>query len=166
MRFGEELKEQRERKGISLDDVAVSTRVSTRHLVALEEDRFTELPGGIFSRGIVRSYAQHCGLNADNTVEDFVNAMRRRGMDVDAKDDDWVELAEAVRRNRPLPTQRRRMQWAGVAAMVLAVLLLAAGVLWLLQQHGVVTLPHSLHDLLQQIRQLRGGSAVSSPPAQ
>lgn len=149
MRFGESLREQRERLGISLDDVAVSTRVSQRHLAALEEDRFAELPGGVFSRGIVRSYAQHCGLDVDSTVQRFVIAMRDRGIAVDGRDDDWVELAEAVHRNRPVNGASDRLRWLGVAAMLLGVLLLAAGALWLLSQRGIVHLPRSFAEALR-----------------
>ena len=68
MRFGEDLKEAREQRGISLDDVSIATRVSLRHLHALETNQFAELPGGVFSRGIVRSYAQFCGLDTDGTI--------------------------------------------------------------------------------------------------
>lgn len=157
MRFGESLRDQRERLGISLDDVAVSTRISQRHLTALEEDRFAELPGGVFSRGIVRSYAQHCGLDADSTVQRFVSAMRDRGMDVDGKADDWVELAEAVYRNRPGNGASDGMRWLGVAAMLLGVLLLAAGAVWLLAQRGVVHLPTSLPDAVRPlVEKVRG----------
>ena len=119
MRFGESLREQRESLGISLDDVAISTRVSPRHLSALEEDRFAELPGGVFNRGIVRSYAQHCGLDADGTVQRFVRAMRDHGLEVDGKEDDWIELAEAVHRSRPANGTSERMRWLGVAAILL-----------------------------------------------
>lgn len=167
MRFGERLREQRERRGISLDDVAISTRVSARHLTALEEDRFAELPGGVFSRGIVRSYAQHCGLDAESTVQSFVDAMRDYGMAVETRDDDWVSLAEAVHRNRPGGTATQRLRWAGVAAMLLGVLLLAAAVLWVLQLRGIVHLPATLHDLVDQLKQFylehRSLSSRSAP---
>lgn len=152
MRFGEELKAQRERRGISLDDVAVSTRVSYRHLTALEEDRFAELPGGVFSRGIVRSYAQHCGLDADGTVRSFLNAMRDRGMEGETKVDDWVELAEAVHRNRPATFAPRRMRWLGALAMVFAVSLLTACVFLLLYSQGRIHLPHRADVFVQKLK--------------
>lgn len=141
MRFGEGLKEHRERCGISLDDVAVSTRVSLRHLSALEEEHFTELPGGVFSRGIVRSYAQCCGLDSEDTVKKFVEAMRASGIETEQKDDDWVEFAEAVRRNRTGTSPRRRLQWLGVLLMLIVVLLSSIGVLWLLVDRQVIHLP-------------------------
>ena len=141
MRFGEELRAERERRGISLRDVAVSTRVSERHLLALEEGQFADLPGGVFNRGIVRSYAQHCGLDVAGTVENFQRARRESGFHPEEKDDDWVQFAEAVRRNREGSTSRQRWRWVGVAGMVLGVLALMAGVVVLLLHRGIVHLP-------------------------
>lgn len=151
MRFGEELRQQRERRGISLDDVAVSTRVSLRHLSALEEERFTELPGGVFSRGIVRSYAQVCGLDTDGTIARFLDALRARGMQTEQGDDDWVEFAEAVRRSRKVDRPKRKLRWVGVLAMVLGLFALAAGVLWSLNSRHMVHLPTKVQQGLDSL---------------
>ena len=59
--FGDRLKKQREQRGISLDDIALSTKIGTRMLRALEEEKFEQLPGGIFNKGFVRAYARHVG---------------------------------------------------------------------------------------------------------
>ena len=152
MRFGEELKVQRERRGISLDDVAVSTRVSLRHLSALEEGRFKDLPGGVFSRGIVRSYAERCGLEPDGTLQGFLEALRASGIDIERKDDDWVEFAEAVQRNRTVIRPQRRLQWTGVLFMLVAVLLFACGVFWLLVARHMVPVPPKVDRWAQQLR--------------
>ncbi len=138
MHFGEELRQERERRGISLDAVAVSTRVALRHLHALEDNRFAELPGGVFNRGIVRSYAQCCGLDADGTVRSFLEAVHASGLRTEEPEDAWVELAEAVHRNRQESRPRRRMRWLGVLLMVLSVTLLGAGVFLLLLHRGAV----------------------------
>ena len=150
MRFGEELREQRERRGISLSDVAVATRVSLRYLSALEESRFAELPGGVFSKGIVRSYANCCGLDAEGTLQKFLEAMRAGGIPTEQKDDDWIEFAEAVRRNRTTPKSGRRLRWLGVLLMLLVVVALAAGVVWLLVDRGIVQLPPEVRSLLMR----------------
>ena len=141
MPFGQELREQRESRGISLDDVSVSTRVSTRHLQALEGDRFAELPGGVFNRGIVRSYAIHCGMDVDDTIRRFQDAMRASGLDIDGREDDWRELAQAVQRSRESAAPPSRLRWLGVIGLVLLVLAMAAGVLWVLVHRGIVHLP-------------------------
>lgn len=141
MSFGQELRQQREGRGISLDDVAVSTRISLRHLHALEEDRFADLPGGVFNRGIVRSYATCCGLDPEETVRNFQIAFDQSGLSSSTRDDDWREFAQAVQRNRTRPPVSNRLRWLGVLGMLLAVLLAAVGVLWVLVHRGIVHLP-------------------------
>ena len=70
--FGSKLREARERKGVSLREIANATKISIRALEALERNDISHLPGGIFSRSFVRAYAAEAGLNADETVDDFV----------------------------------------------------------------------------------------------
>jgi cytoskeleton protein RodZ len=69
--FGAGFKKARESKGISLDRVSAETRISTRFLVAIENEEFNLLPGGIFNRGFVRAYAEKVGLNPDQTVAEY-----------------------------------------------------------------------------------------------
>ena len=69
--FGAAFKKARESKGISLDRVSAETRISTRFLVAIENEEFSLLPGGIFNRGFVRAYAEKVGLNPDQTVAEY-----------------------------------------------------------------------------------------------
>src|SRR2546429_6898835 len=66
--FGSTFKKGRESKGISLDRIAAETRISTRFLQAIEDEEFNLLPGGIFNRGFVRTYAEKLGLDADQAV--------------------------------------------------------------------------------------------------
>jgi len=70
--FGSKLREARERKGVSLREIANATKISVRALEALERNDISHLPGGIFSRSFVRAYALQAGLNPDETVDDFV----------------------------------------------------------------------------------------------
>ena len=72
--FGEKLKREREKRKVSLDEIALSTKIGTRMLHALEEEKFEQLPGGIFNKGFVRAYARHLGLDEDQTVADYLEA--------------------------------------------------------------------------------------------
>ncbi|MBS1850990.1 MAG: helix-turn-helix domain-containing protein [Acidobacteria bacterium] len=72
--FGARLKQERERRGITLDEIALSTKIGTRLLRALEEEHFDQLPGGIFNKGFVRSYARYLGLDEDQAVADYLAA--------------------------------------------------------------------------------------------
>jgi cytoskeletal protein RodZ len=66
------MKRLRERRGISLRDIADNTKLSVRTLEALERNDISRLPGGIFSRGLVRAYAEQIGADPEATVQDFI----------------------------------------------------------------------------------------------
>src|SRR5258705_7417995 len=70
--FGGKLRQARERRGISLRQIASSTKIAAAALDALEKNDISKLPGGIFSRAFVRSYAVEVGLDPDDTVKEFL----------------------------------------------------------------------------------------------
>jgi len=70
--FGSKLREARERKGVSLRQIANATKISISALEALERNEISRLPGGIFSRAFVRSYAIEVGLEPEETIRDFI----------------------------------------------------------------------------------------------
>src|SRR5215467_4925780 len=70
--FGQKLREARERRGLSLRQIASATKISLITLEALERNDIARLPGGIFSRGIVRSYAIEVGLDPEDTIREFM----------------------------------------------------------------------------------------------
>ncbi len=71
--FGGKLRLARERRGISLRQIAASTKIAVAVLEALERNDISKLPGGIFSRAFVRSYAIEVGLDPDETVREFLD---------------------------------------------------------------------------------------------
>jgi cytoskeleton protein RodZ len=70
--FGENLRREREIRGVSLREIADGTKISLRFLQALEEDRVDVLPGGLFPRAFVKQYAVFLGLDPDKATADFV----------------------------------------------------------------------------------------------
>ena len=70
--FGMKMKRQREERGVSLRQIADATKISIGALEALERNDISRLPGGIFSRAFVRSYALEIGLDSEQTVRDFL----------------------------------------------------------------------------------------------
>jgi cytoskeleton protein RodZ len=124
--FGEDLRRERESRGIALETITDSTKISSRHLTALEQDQFERLPGGVFNKGIVRGYARVVGLDENSWVDRYMSAYQQSGM-VKPDDADWVEFAENVvkgRKERARPDLRLR--WAGVVLL----LVLIAGLGW------------------------------------
>jgi cytoskeleton protein RodZ len=69
--FGASFKKAREFRGITLDQIAKETRISTRFLAAIEDEEFHLLPGGVFNRGFIRSYAERVGLDPDQAIADY-----------------------------------------------------------------------------------------------
>lgn len=137
--FGNSLRRQREEHGVALEDISTSTRVSVRHLEALEADDFQSLPGGVFNKGIVRSYARCVGMDEDAVVQQFMSACRAAGI-ADPTEKDWTEFAQNVSAQRKNPG--RRMRWVGVLLMLLVVLGGAAAVYVMLMRQGKVPVPH------------------------
>jgi cytoskeletal protein RodZ len=69
--FGEELRREREIRGISLKEIADATKISKRFLEALERNDHRTLPAPVFTRGFVREYARYVGLNAEEMVNRY-----------------------------------------------------------------------------------------------
>jgi cytoskeleton protein RodZ len=117
--FGTELRRERESRGIGLDAISEATKISSRHLHALESGSFDQLPGGVLNKGIVRGYARVVGLDTEVWVERFMAAYQGSGL---LKDDDasWIQFAENVSRNRTHEADRpdTRLRWAGVALLL------------------------------------------------
>ena len=71
--FGIKMKRLREERGVSLRQIADVTRISVSVLEALERSDISRLPGGIYSRALVRSYALEVGLDPEETIRDFLS---------------------------------------------------------------------------------------------
>lgn len=133
-RFCDELRLERERRQITLDRICAVTKVSSRHLMALEAGRYQELPGGVFRKGILRSYLSVLGVEESPWLERFETSLRESGV-VDHDDDHWVEFAENVRRNRGGNEPTTAPRWMGVAMMVVTLVVLGWSV-WKFIFHG------------------------------
>ena len=72
--LGAWLRTQREARGVTLRDIADSSKISLRYLEALELDRFEVLPAPVFTRGFLREYARVVGLDADEVVNLYLLA--------------------------------------------------------------------------------------------
>jgi cytoskeletal protein RodZ len=122
-------------RGIALADITAVTKISQRHLEALEQEKFRLLPGGILNKGIVRGYASALGLDQNTWTERFVRAYDASGQ---MSDDDrgWMEFASNVGKAR---IQRRdavemRLRWTGA---ILLLLLVAGGAFLMVRYFGL-----------------------------
>ena len=70
--LGKKLREAREHRGVSLRQIADSTKIAVSILDALERNDISRLPGGIFGRAFVRSFASEVGLDPETTIQEFI----------------------------------------------------------------------------------------------
>lgn len=72
--FGENLRRERELRGITLSELSQATKISQSHLQSLEGARFEHLPGGVISRGFVRSISRYMKLDEKHWVSEYILA--------------------------------------------------------------------------------------------
>jgi cytoskeleton protein RodZ len=120
--FGEELRLQRISRGIALEDITAVTKIAQRHLVALEQDRFRQLPGGILSKGIVRGYVGAIGLDERVWTDRFLRAATDVGQQTDTENG-WTTFASNVCKERMERHEAMalRMRWMGAIVLMIAV---------------------------------------------
>lgn len=69
--FGASLRRERELRGVSLQEIAASTKIGVSMLQAIEDDRFDKLPQGLFVRGFVREYARFLALDEQKVLTEL-----------------------------------------------------------------------------------------------
>jgi cytoskeleton protein RodZ len=94
--FGEELRREREIRGISLKEIADATKISKRFLEAIERNDHRTLPAPVFTRGFVREYARYVGLNSEDMVNRYNAA---------AANDDRIEKPPQIERYPQTPVR-------------------------------------------------------------
>lgn len=103
--FGDELRRERQIRGISLEEISSATKISVRLLTALERGDIRQLPAPAFTRGFIRAYSRHLGIDPD----DWVNAYLA---------DLSGEPKEAPSAKRPRPRSRFWRGRRGTAGMM------------------------------------------------
>jgi cytoskeleton protein RodZ len=137
--FGEELRREREIRGISLKEIADATKISKRFLEAIERNDHRTLPAPAFTRGFVRAYARYVGLNSEEMVNRYNYAVAT---------DDRIEKPPQiekypqtpVRDISPKPAPKRGIPHARVDRNIMVMLLIIAALsgvaYWAVQYRG------------------------------
>ena len=112
--FGDHLKREREMRGVSLDEICVATRISTRFLEALEGEHWEVLPGGVFNRGFVRAVSRFLGLDEEGMVAEYAMAMSEQN-----PPPAWSRP--------PIPAPAQERNWLVWVLVVVVLLLAGAG---------------------------------------
>ncbi len=135
--FGGKLRQARERRGVSLRQIAASTKISAAALEALERNDVSKLPGGIFSRAFVRSYAVEVGLDPDETVREFVERFDREPPSSAEQTAATIPEHELTFQEE----QRRAARTLAIAVVVLVVAIAVAVFAWRARHNRAIPPP-------------------------
>ena len=151
--FGESLRQAREARKITLQEISATTKIGTRLLQALEDERFDLLPGGIFNKGFVRSYARCVGLDEQKMVAAYVAAANLPEPEVNIQQ---ISTQVAVARGHA----KSGLSAATVMGVVALLVAIALGAVWLREQRKEAreTAPHPAAQAATPV-------AVVPPPA-
>lgn len=105
--LGNELKQARVDKQISLEDLQRTTKIQKRYLVAIEEGRFDSLPGMFYARAFVKTYAEAVGLDSTELLETHKNELPKPSKseeNIPSRSERRKTVAEApVKKSRAVP---------------------------------------------------------------
>ena len=124
--LGEKLRQAREERGITIGEVAEQTRISPLYIESIERDDYRLLPGGIFNKGFVKSFAKYVGVDEQEALQDYAGLIASQSSE--------VAVEPKSRRSEVLTDDRRsssRLTTVIFAGLILA--LMAAGVLMLVR---------------------------------
>ncbi|HEX6623400.1 MAG TPA: helix-turn-helix domain-containing protein [Pyrinomonadaceae bacterium] len=124
--LGQQLSRAREARGISLRDISEQTRITMRHLEAIESSDYKHLPGGIFNRSFIKAYARLIDFPEQRALDLYAREARERG--------ETEEVATSPRRSHVYTgdVSRSPAMTALLTAIVLGLLVLIvyAGLHW------------------------------------
>lgn len=137
MNVGEALRDAREQRGLSLDQLANATKIRVKTLQAIETNQRQNLPEAIFLRGFVRAYAREVGVNPEDTVRQYLAQFDPVSHRVEsaqaATDKIRAELPPGVGGEAERDAAHRRVtrvQWLGLAMLVIGVAIYSTTAWW------------------------------------
>lgn len=142
--FGNKLREARERRGLSLRQIANATKISMITLEALERNDIARLPGGIFSRGVVRSYSLEVGLDPEATIEEFMGQFPHDSVTAGHPTTTQIEDHESVESNRRMASTFLRLILISVPIAAFVIYFATRG-----RRQEPVPAPHSAAPVTQ-----------------
>jgi cytoskeleton protein RodZ len=159
--FGDKLKREREMRGITLDEIAESTKIARRHLEAIEKENFDALPGRVFIKGFIRSYARFIGIDEEQAVADFTELHKE-----DPAEAEKFPLEIHEEPDRDLNPRRSHLPLIG--AVVALVLVMSGYAVWRSKHRALETESVSASTAVphQSARPADGAAATTDRPLQ
>ncbi|KYC94942.1 MULTISPECIES: helix-turn-helix domain-containing protein [Bacillus] len=122
------LKEAREEKGMSLDELQAATKIQKRYLTALEEGSYDVIPGNFYVRAFIKQYAEAVGLDSDQLFEEYKKDIPN------TYHDDVSEKISGLAMQRELPkSASKAAEWLPTVLIVIGVIIVIAIVYAIIQ---------------------------------
>lgn len=122
--LGEKLRQAREERGITLSEVAEQTRISPLYIESIENDDYRSLPGGIFNKGFVKSFAKYVGVDEQEALQSYAELAGNQAN----------QIADEPKTYRPEVLTDDRSVSSSLPTIIIAVLILGlmtGGILFL-----------------------------------
>jgi len=139
MKFGDRLRQAREARGITLEAIFQETHIARRYLEALERSDIHTLPGGIFDKGYIRSYAKYVGIDPEPVLEAYRVTQRQASPEAEASPEHMLQDL-AVQADHRREVKRSWSPWpiptsSAIGLALLGVAVLIAGI-WSILPNG------------------------------
>lgn len=157
--MGLELKRARESRGLSLDEVVETTKISRRNIVALEEGNCDHLPHPVYAKGFIRSYARLLGLDG----EELAMVVDQEMTELECQDPEGYEVTPAADKAFTAsegPATSGKSRWPSILLLVLLLALLV-GLIFYFGKMGGALLPKSDEAAVEQPAEQAQAPAVA-----
>lgn len=128
------LKSTREKLGLSINDVSLSTKISPRILKALEESSYSELPPQSFTRGFIRAYSAYLKIDSQPIIESYNEFLKKPAIDISTTDQKADQTTDQKTESRDFSSQKKSFRLTGNSTLsrflVVAGLLVAVAVIF------------------------------------
>jgi len=144
--FGQDLKRERELRGISLKEIADFSKINLRFLKALEDNRLDILPGKFFTRGIIRTYAKYLGLEEEKVLNQYYETIQYQ---------DKKNKGKVSKKESPPETSKKKRKLISFSIFVIFALVILLSLFFLLQKKkgsslDITSLPKSAITLMPE----------------
>lgn len=133
--LGNRLKQEREEKNISLDDLQEITKIQKRYLIGIEEGNYSMIPGNFYVRAFIKQYAEAVNLNPETIFEEYKNEVPS------TYNDDLPEQLSRVKTHKELPKTASKLLELLPKLLTVAVIIVIAIVFWVWKQKAPMADP-------------------------
>ncbi|UOK59584.1 helix-turn-helix domain-containing protein [Bacillus sp. OVS6] len=145
--LGNRLKQAREERKLSLDDLQAMTKIQKRYLIGIEEGNYGIMPGNFYVRAFIKQYAETVGLDPDRIFEEHKNEIPV------VYSDETTELSR-VKTHKELPKSASKALEILPRILIIVLVLLVAVVIWIFVQKDK---PDGAKNTVDQTKQISSG---------